>query len=858
MIEDFVAQCGAGLPSAVTLLAHSVVEAGPGRRDCAALPADGLRKLLADLLSGVLETQGGNGRAIGLDDVITASAEVRAPWLINTTGLMKPVTASVVEGMRRNLWGTAPAEVAPSVEPFLPAAPVLHRFLAAALTDLLARRRGGDGLLTYEETYRRLLGATVAAEAKLPPDEQHPERIAYCHLAMGNVKNAANILTAQFNVATVPTSQWIRMLCLAAQAPCPIPRSTGIAEAFADSVEPGVLGAVDDVERSVTRLLTALWLADDIWTVPRRAPGGGVPRLDERLPWIPDAILTAVIKDEAGFLFGRSARGDRQNLARFMELFDNGRPSPSAGRIGAPSASGWWRRRRLWQQAGILTSGIALVVAGMVPVFAPKSPCGAGLRYNSKVKACVGLDIESSGFVSHDPLSDLEKQIKKDNDQIDAQIAEDNAGKSTDPEYSVSLVFLQEMTPNASSTITIQAVRNALEGAIAQTELADADAPNFHSRIRFKLLLANFGANAGGEQDAVAEIRAAAKSQRIAAVAGIGQSLDATHDAILRLTSGPGEHLTVVGSDVSADTIGLKNPNGSPTDPQNVIDGFYRVVGTNDDEAAAAAHYMQPSEGPQPTVVMIQDGNGDNTYSASLAQAFEGHEHIASTLGYSTDPDHPDRVDADFEAGRTIFCDSAPDFTYFAGRGTDLKRFLTVMKVFSCKYDKTYKIVTGDDGTNLIDPNNPLPTGAFSYSIVATALATTTEWTGDSPPAKAYHSLAGQFSADGFSANDMQDGLAMVSADSVGVLTYATTLSPSVQDAALNDPGAIGGMLQSVRCGNSYPGASGYIEFNQTTHDPIDKAMPLVQISTSGAAEPTGQIAYPAGGPLDYSQSACH
>ncbi|MFD0632164.1 hypothetical protein ACFQ9X_11710 [Catenulispora yoronensis] len=621
-IEDFVAQCAAGLPQAVTLLARTVVEAEPGRRDCVTVPTPDLEALLTGLLSGVLGPSGSLGGAITLDELVTASAEVRAPWLISTTGrsgMAGPTTTRVLEGMRGNLWGMAPAEVAPTIEPFVPAAPALHPFLAAALTGLLARRDGAGasggagGLPTYEDRYSRLLNATTAADKQLPPEDQHPERLAYCQLALGNVKNAARILNDQFNVNTVTTSQWIRMVCLAAQAPCPTPREIGTARAFADCVQPSDLGTVGDEERSVTRLLAALWLAGDIWTVPRPVPGGGLPGRDERLPWIPDAVLAELVRQEVGFLFGRSARGDREDLQRFGRLFEHEKPTAPAGQAGGPSASGWWRRRRRWQQAAIGTSAFALVAAGVAVPIALRTPCGEGLRYNGDAKACVGVDIDSGEFVSHDPLAPLEQWLKKDNQDLDDTVAKENASRRPEDQvYTVSLVFLQEMTPNDSTSLTFAGVRHAVEGAIAQTELANADAADHHSRIRYRLLLANFGTHADGEQDAVAEIRAAAKAQRIAAVVGIGQSSKNAKAAIRQLADGPGDHFTVVGSDITDDAIGM-------TDAGTAINGFYRVVGTNSQEADAVRQYLQTSKLPHSRAVLFEDTNQNDAYVTSSA-----------------------------------------------------------------------------------------------------------------------------------------------------------------------------------------------------------------------------------------------
>ncbi len=91
------------------------------------------------------------------------------------------------------------------------------------------------------------------------------------------------------------------------------------------------------------------------------------------------------------------------------------------------------------------------------------------------------------------------------------------------------------------------------------------------------------------------------------------------------------------------------------------------------------------------------------------------------------------------------------------------------------------------------------------------------------------------------------------------VLAEATAIrldDRSSVDQAVNDPSTVANFVLRLRCGNTVPGASGFIAIDPGSQNPIDKAIPIIRIAADGT-NAVQDISWPAGAQIDYSKDTC-
>ncbi len=449
---------------------------------------------------------------------------------------------------------------------------------------------------------------------------------------------------------------------------------------------------------------------------------------------------------------------------------------------------------------------------------------------------CVGLDLETTAFKSIDPLSGLETGLASQNSKITSQYA--------------TVVLLDDMTPNPETdSVAFQALKYRIEGALTAAWRANNQAVADGTLPTIKLLLANFGSGAAFWRQAVDAIERASTSEHIIAVTGIGQSLDATREAVAALSAA---NIATVGSVVTADSM-----NEDLTGKH--IQNFFRVAPLNTDEAKAALTYI--TKHAYKKILLAQDRNQQDSYAQTLASAFastfesrsgvkvrytESYQSPSVPLNGATRDQY---MTNQFAGMHSDICADQPDLIYFAGRGTDLGSFLTALSQGGACSLGPLDVMSGDDASTLVGMRMP-SSGDLKIRVFYTGLAHSDEWNAFPPGSdnvKNYQQFTDAFAVNGFATADLADGDAMMTHDAV--LSAAT--AARIDQLAVTDPGTVAAYFLRFRCTKFIPGASGEIAFDQSGN-PIDKAMPIIQIQPDGSVTQE-DLAWPTGKPLDTS-----
>lgn len=749
---------------------------------------------------------------VGIDEFVTAAPFATAPWLLPhdaTSLIMRPHVGRILTELRIALWITASTR-----RGVTPNDAELHPWIARTLVSALARNG-----TSYREQFEALLDD--------PDTSGDPTRTAYCQLALGRIGEVVDAFAASFDHG--PHQEWIDRLELVTGAPDNQPLDRSCAELYEELVTTTIDKTSRDrsaVGNIITRLVTARWLAANPFAVPdptqrdiiQHAYGEELPPLSRR----PDvAALYEAARRDADPLSRNStdltmSHGGLTGLRRQM------RGGDSPGFVIVPN---FFQRRR------IISSLVVILVigSGCLAWWSQSQKCGRGMTAIGSPYVCVGLDLDSTALQNADPLADLEHTIAENNRAISEPFA--------------TIVVLQDLTPDPrSDSVALRSQRHAVEGAI--TAVSRANDPKVSGAIpKIKLLLANYGFQAGSWRPAVDAIKQARLSEHIVAVTGVGQSRDTTRAAVASLSDAG---VAVVGGDVTAD-----NMNVAPSPGGKRSTNFFRVAPTNTDEARAAARYI--TQHSYHKVLLVKDVNEGDSYVQTLGNAFAANVKADSTERYRS-PNEPLQTATREQLMVRIFaqmhsdiCAFKPDLIYFAGRGTDLEYFLTAMSSSGACGLGPLDVMTGDDAENLVG-GRISTSGDVSFTVFYTAFAHTGEWNGFPPGSdyvKNYQDFAAALTGEHFKDANLDDGEAMVHYDAVQVVVSATHNDP----LATTEPETVANFLVGTRCHNTVAGASGPIAFDPDGN-PIDKAMPILQINADGSVTQK-DLAWPTGQPLD-------
>ena len=521
------------------------------------------------------------------------------------------------------------------------------------------------------------------------------------------------------------------------------------------------------------------------------------------------------------------------------------------------------RRHSLLVSAVIGTTVVALIAVVVAVRYwtRPAPECGPGLVAVDRPYRCAGLDMNSGPLQAKDPLAAWEGMMATANAAIVASTVE-------------TIVLLENATPDpARDTYSFGSLVHAIEGALtAQDErnwIYDTQGHRRPQQVQFRMLLANDGAGAESQAIAVDRIQASAADLHIVAVAGLGQSVANTRTAARTLLSDPNHPIAVVGGEVTGDNLN-KQSDSKGAAP---IPGFYRVGPVNSDEGSAAAQYIKHANIPHDRTLLVVDQNPLDDYGSTLASGFLGANKVTPALQRTfsyTGGNRDEALIGDFGDMHGDICALNPDLVYFAGRGSDLRDFVTaLLQGGPCADQSPLTIVSGDDTSNLVGRevyNYSSPPNGFGFpsmQMFFTGVAAGDEWKNANaePQAEtlsettAYDTFASSFSRQKFppvgteTTDDarLADGVAMIVHDSVAVAGTAAQRNPSATN--LID------LIKHFECTSAFAGAAGYISLDEGTNNPRDKVMPVLQLDASGATV-VRALEWPQGAQINYSALA--
>ncbi|MGI5373271.1 amino acid ABC transporter substrate-binding protein [Streptomyces sp. CA-251387] len=330
----------------------------------------------------------------------------------------------------------------------------------------------------------------------------------------------------------------------------------------------------------------------------------------------------------------------------------------------------------------------ALLIAGSVTAcavfawsaFRKPDTCADGIeRIGGE---CIGVNGDGYDFGTPE-IRDVARAIARENKRIESQ-----------PYVTVAM-----MLPLQSERAELRRqMRSDLQGAYLgqrQANEGEGEPP------KIRLVLANPGRNYGQQEQVVDTLLRMADSaeDRLRAVTGFNLSLDATEEAVERLTD---HQVPVLASRISGD--GIANKDSADGMAKLRFPGLARILPTNHDAAQALANFNGERGRENVKTVLVYDKRAD-AYNESLAKAFSGIEEKgppgpAAMSFESPSIDEPGSTGNQFTQIANNICDSEADTVYFAGRTLHLRIFALKLAQVGCK-DRHYTIVSGSDAASL-------------------------------------------------------------------------------------------------------------------------------------------------------------
>ncbi|NGO43496.1 type 1 periplasmic-binding domain-containing protein [Streptomyces ureilyticus] len=338
-----------------------------------------------------------------------------------------------------------------------------------------------------------------------------------------------------------------------------------------------------------------------------------------------------------------------------------------------------WNRLPRWGKILYALAGVAvLVAAGVygVPALQKPDTCHDGIE---KIGGeCIGVDGAGYDFGTPE-ISAVAKAISEENERIANQ-----------PHVTVAM-----MLPLQSDTAGLRRqMRSDLQGAYLGQRRANSGEGQVP---RIRLVLANPGLNYGHQDNVVSTLLDMAESDKdkLRAVTGFNLTLDATEEAVERLTE---NGVPVLASRISGD--GIANVDGE----KQRFPGLARIIPTNGNAAEALANFNGERGRENARTVLVYDTRPD-AYAESLANAFRGIKETgpagpADMPFESPGIDEAGSTGNQFEQVANNICGSAADTVYFAGRTLHLRIFALTLAKQTCA-NRHFTLVSGSDAASL-------------------------------------------------------------------------------------------------------------------------------------------------------------
>ncbi|MDA3648472.1 hypothetical protein LZ318_05315 [Saccharopolyspora indica] len=450
----------------------------------------------------------------------------------------------------------------------------------------------------------------------------------------------------------------------------------------------------------------------------------------------------------------------------------------------------WWRKHRLKVLA--VACVVALVAGATAYVMWRSGRCADGI-VRVEGGECVGMTDGSYSFDEEDDrLRSVMEKIKAENDRV----------LQTGDPY-VSIAYFAPMTLAAETdTVTAVSTKNSLQGAHLAQLRANSTREVDGSLPLIRLLPANPGSRAEHWEPVVRQIVEAQETERLVAVAGLGQSHDTTAAAIGELA----EHgIPMVGATITADSFTEAEKRGE-------FIGLMRVAPSNSDQIKAIVQRLQDTQ----RAMLVQDINQSDLLADDLAKAFnseypENGRQLTPTENYDSSRGTANT----FPSMVRNICISRPDAIFFSGRYHDLTLLMEALQGRPCE-DLELRVLTLDSVVEIAGVEEVRKSLAPNTSLEYTHLSSPLAWrvkpeAFDAGAVRYFDANYGKTFPDDRNAGD---GMAITSYDAMAVaITGARRAASGPEAGALVTANSVAEQFLQMKGANAVAGASGWLSF---------------------------------------------
>ncbi|MFI7636192.1 ABC transporter substrate-binding protein [Nonomuraea sp. NPDC049400] len=477
--------------------------------------------------------------------------------------------------------------------------------------------------------------------------------------------------------------------------------------------------------------------------------------------------------------------------------------------------------RHWWQTLGRLTRRLITVIGVLLVLAAVAIPAGLAVRnrlycdpYDVRrvsvgegeqaQEECVGV---SAGYA-------FEQRFNK---IVQAMAGENAFATKGGPGTYVTIAFLGPLTQPDPR------VAHQLEGAVAAQRRAN------HGQVvgetpPIKLVLANTDSSESNWRETTEDLLAMVDSgDRLVAVAGLGRSTSSTLESLKLLAT---KNLAMVGDAVTSDAIDSTKVRGFVRVNPRVSEQVRLLaehVGDSAESAAGGKRWR--------TAALIHSAKPGDFYADSLAAAFKQHLKKQWEAGGNVDYPFSDPPGNQWQIIMSNLCARPPDMIFYAGRGSDLRAFVSSLGE-SGKCLGQVKIVTGSDAVRLKAEQFP----ASTFDAISLIYAPLVEpLLLDCTDNQSYQRLLEAYRDLGFDKEHLATGWGIMAHDAVLTAAQAVRRAAGGSGKDPVTPGDVAGFLPLFAQPNTaVSGASGPVMFDSATGNRLRLQLPVLQFRQGG------------------------
>lgn len=480
-----------------------------------------------------------------------------------------------------------------------------------------------------------------------------------------------------------------------------------------------------------------------------------------------------------------------------------------------PRSKLWLKRLLKW---GTPTLAATLLVGYLWPLGGVQDMrCGSiGDGLYSVDGECVG--VTDGSFLFDSQFRAIQEDIKAENDRVAQQVEQQG-------EPAVKIAMLSTLTVDDASPLDQEQIRNALEGAYVAQHRANHTNDFRDPQPLIQLYLANEGSVQQGWDRVVGQLeRMTDDDVPLAAVMGQSISTVRTTEAAKRLSAAG---IPMVTATTTADGLDYDS-----------VRGMLRAGPSNTDFAEAFRHYLDNQDELE-SGVLVFDNNTDDTFAATLREAFE--TKLGDYIQFSHQPFPGGSVE---QGGPMVFstvteniCTAGPDMVHFAGRAPDLEAFLEALESRIC-VDEHLTVLFAEIGMYERGGDTVLEDGNLTLLHAAGYDPAWAHGAADAPAG--FESFHSHFeSLVGHDAEALDNGFAVNNHDSMAAAVCAVRIT-NPWDAEAPKPTDVREHLLLLNEQNEVRGATGTLTFDSNrAGNPGGKHIPVYPVPYPADYEPS-------------------